>query len=655
MANFENMTLVLEDDEFDNADAVETATDAQPIRPDRLLVEALLKGRTAAIRAALRSDVPQVIHIVSPSPAWALALSREVKLAHPRVRTLTVTEVKKDKNAWIVPEMQTHLMSGVHCLLSTTDQPDLLPLEVEGAIDLRLDLPRIDVPALNRAIRAFCGQRANGIEPEDIEKLDFSHLVMAMRPGSSARNCVRRIKALAEKQRMARSAAQRNPGPRLADLPLPAAVRGWAMSCLDDLNQVWGGTLDPQQLRFAVLEGPPGTGKTMIAEALARSAGWHLVSATMGDWFDSSDGHLGGVSKAIVSFFDSVLETDNCVGFIDELDGLPDRATLDARDRQWWTPIVNLFIKQIDRVRSSGKPVMIIGATNFFERLDAALVRPGRMERHVQVLVPETEDEVRAILAHYLAPDIPASALGSVASIAVGASPAQIEAWIKQARAEARHHDRELTIEDVLDVVAPPDDRHPDEIRAIAIHEAGHAFIATRLGIAVRHVSIIAQGGSGGVTRTVPAGGMLNRQQLEDIVTVAMAGRAADLVLGDLGAHSGAAVDIQLATSLLLRGLCEWGLYDTLGQLDPNSEAAFDFADEAVKRLLHRALKLITLHRQPVLALASELQMRRFLKGDAVKRILDRHAVGEANAAAVAGPSSRKPRKALPNAQVSPK
>ncbi|GEM_PF-3139073 len=258
MANFESITLVLEDDEFDNADAVETATDAQPVRPDRLPVEALLKGRTAAIRAALRSDVPQVTHIVSPSPTWALAFSREAKLAHPEVRTLSVTKVKKDRNAWIVPEMQTHLMSGVHCLLSTTDQSDLLPVEVQGAIDLRLELPRIDVAAPNRAIRAFCGQRANGLALEDIERLDFSDLVMAMRSGSSARNCVRRIKALAEKQRMARGAAQRSAGPRLADLPLPAALRGWAMSCLDDLNQVWGGTLDPQQLRLALLEGPAG-------------------------------------------------------------------------------------------------------------------------------------------------------------------------------------------------------------------------------------------------------------------------------------------------------------------------------------------------------------------------------------------------------------
>jgi cell division protease FtsH len=655
MTNFDNLSLALDDEAFETTDPTDNDTDDEPVRSDRLLVEALLKGNTAAIRAALRSQTPQVIQLVSPSPDWAQALSRAIKSSHAEVRTLTVTELRKDKNEWLVARLQTDLSEGLHTILSTISAPGILPPKVLGAVDLRVELAPIDVAGVNRAIRAFCGQRASGLLPSDIDRLDFLDLVFALRPNSTARDCVKRIKALAENQRYSRLAGLQVIGPRLDDLPLPAAVRGWALGCLDELRQVGEGGLDPQQLRFAVLEGPPGTGKTMIAESLARSAGWHLVSATMGDWFNSSDGHLGGVSKAIVAFFDSVLESDNCIGFIDELDGLPDRATLDARDRQWWVPIVNLFIKQIDRVRSSGKPVMIIGATNYIDRLDAALLRPARMEQRVHVSVPQTEDELRAIFAYYLAPEIPEGELGPVASLAHGASPAQIESWAKEARSWAQHYQRELTIEDVLDVVAPPDHRDPDEIRAVAIHEAGHAFIATMLGIEVKHVSIIARDQSGGVTRTVPPGGMLNREQVENIVTVFMAGRAADLVLGVHGAHSGAALDIEMATSLLMRGLCAWGLYDTLGKLDPASEAAFDFADEAIKRLLHRALKLITQHRQQVMALASELQVRRFLKGEAVRLILDREEAREIAAKASPRSSSRKSRKGLSDAQEHPK
>ena len=275
-------------------------------------------------------------------------------------------------------------------------------------------------------------------------------------------------------------------------------------------------------------------------------------------------------------------------------------------------------------------------ATNYYARLDAALVRPGRLEQRVHIPVPQTEDELRTIFAHYPA-------------------PALIEAWVKQARGMARHDQRILTVEDVMEVVAPPDDRPPNEIRAVAIHEAGHAFVATRLGIGVKYVSIIARGASGGFTQTAPAGGMLSRPQLEDHVTIMMAGRAADLILGDMGAHSGASVDIEMATSLLTRGYCEWGLYDSLGHLDPNSEAAFDFADKAIKRLLNRAIKLITQNRQQVLALATELQARRFLQGHEIKHIIDLHTDDPAPSKTVERPSNRRGRKVETSAKGTPK
>lgn len=655
MPKSETISLLPKANTVDGMDPVESEAEDTSLRPDRLLVEALLKGKTSAIRSVLKSDTPRVIQLISPSVEWAQAISRTIKRSHAGVRTLTVTELRKDKNEWLVGQLEIDLSEGLHTILSTTALPGLLPAKVQGAVDLRVELPPIDVAGVNRAIRAFCGQRASGLVSTDIERLDFLDYVFAMRPHSSARDCVKRIKSLAENQRHSGSAGGKVTGPRLEDLPLPGAVRGWALSCLDELRQVSVGKLDPQQLRFAILEGPPGTGKTMIAETLARSSGWNIVSATMGDWFHSSDGYLGGVSKAIVAFFDAVMENEQTIGFIDEIDGLPDRATLDARDRQWWVPIVNLFIKQIDRVRSSGRKVMIIGATNYADRLDAALVRPLRMEQRVHVPIPETEDEIRAIFAYYLAAEIPASELSVVASVAEGASPAQIEGWVKEARSAAHHNQRDLTIEDVIDAVAPPDQRDPEEIRAVAIHESGHAFIATHLGVGVKHVSIVSRGASGGVTRTFKPGSMLNREQVEDLVTVFMAGRAADLVLGAHGAHSGAALDIEMATGLLMRSFCEWGLYDTLGKLDPKSEAAFDFADETIKRLLHRALKLITQHRHQVLALSGELQVRRFLQGNAVRRIIELHPAAPATAASRSRAKARTSRKIAFDARGNPK
>ena len=158
-------------------------------------------GRTAPVRKALHSDVAQIIQVIAPTPAWARAISKEIQRSHSEVKTLSLTEVKKDRNDWVVPQALSQMISGAHSEFCTTDAPEILPAEVEGTIDLRLDLSKIDGAIVKRAIRDFCGPRPVGLGDEDVEHLDFFDLVMAMRPGSSARDCVRRIKALAEKQR----------------------------------------------------------------------------------------------------------------------------------------------------------------------------------------------------------------------------------------------------------------------------------------------------------------------------------------------------------------------------------------------------------------------------------------------------------------------
>ncbi|KFL30300.1 hypothetical protein JP75_17200, partial [Devosia riboflavina] len=90
---------------------------------------------------------------------------------------------------------------------------------------------------------------------------------------------------------------------------------------------------------------------------------------------------------------DEVLVNEPAIGFMDELDALPNRATLDNRGRDWWTPLINLFLTEIDRVRKSGKKVLLLGATNYYDRLDGALIRPGRLQQRVSVLPPRTEAE----------------------------------------------------------------------------------------------------------------------------------------------------------------------------------------------------------------------------------------------------------------------
>lgn len=107
---------------------------------------------------------------------------------------MSLTEVKNGEKDWLVPQVLSQMISGVHSLFCTTNAPKILPAEIEEAFDLRLDLPEFDAADVKRAIRDFCEQLPVGLGHEDVEHLDLFDLVMAMRPSSLVRDCVRRIR-----------------------------------------------------------------------------------------------------------------------------------------------------------------------------------------------------------------------------------------------------------------------------------------------------------------------------------------------------------------------------------------------------------------------------------------------------------------------------
>src|SRR3546814_617433 len=137
-----------------------------------------------------------------------------------------------------------------------------------------------------------------------------------------------------------------------------------------------------------LLSGPTGVGKTMFAGALARTCGCPLVSASLGEW--QAAGHLGDLLKAMRRTFDEARKCAPCILFIDEIDSFGDRAAFDRHHRDYGIPLVNAFLEELDGVRGRAG-VVVVGATNDPERIDPAIRRPGRLDRTIELGLPDAE------------------------------------------------------------------------------------------------------------------------------------------------------------------------------------------------------------------------------------------------------------------------
>jgi hypothetical protein len=588
-----------------------------------LLLAALQQPEFADLTELVATGPAQFVLIRVPSREWAVALTRHLQTESPAVHARTVTELKKDGNRGLAGELAEFLATGSHLVLVCADPDTLLPADLLAAVDITLNLGPPDAGLVRRAIEQLTDQPVPALEPADIAQLDFNALSAALRPGSTPESCIARLRRASQGSRAPR---REDRGPRLDELPLSPEISAWSSSLLADLRRVEEGTLRPSDLIFPLLDGPPGTGKTLIAGALARSAGWRLVATSVGSWFTANDGYLGGVTRAVTEFFNELLREPNTIGFIDEIDAVPNRAHLAPKDREWWTPVVTLILLQIDRIRRSGKPVLLVGATNYWNRLDPALCRSGRIEQRVTVLPPGSVDEIARIFDHYLEGALDPAVVATAARCAQGWTPADVEAAVRAARSRAAAANRPMEDADLLESVVPPDPRTDAELRAIALHEAGHAVVSLSLGLPVETVSIIASGHSGGFTRGSAGTRVPTRGDLESLVMVMLGGRAADVQLG-AGANAGAEQDLSTATALLLRAMGEFGLYGRLTHTAAPSliRRPDERLEATLQQLLRQAMQLVQHHCAAVLALAEQLLQHRVLDGSAVERIFKAH------------------------------
>ncbi|MHA6730196.1 AAA family ATPase [Devosia sp. A369] len=523
------------------------------------------------------------------------------------------------------------LERGKSVILISQDPERVIVPEALAAADAVITVPHPNLAAIRKTIRAVTGGIVRGLVLSDVEGLGILDFITAIRPGLSARECIGNLRRAALFRREPPQYAAAIP---LEKLAMTGAVSAWAFETLRITRQVTGGKVDVTALRYACLEGPPGTGKTTVAASLAQSAGWAFVSTSVGGWFASSGGHLGDVIRAARRFFDELaLAKGPVVGLLDEIDALPNRATMDPEDASWWTPVITFVLTEIDRLRKSGRPVLLLAATNHFNHLDAALVRPGRLERQVSVL-PPNETERRAMFATCLGGRIGADGLSTLARLSVLATPAKVESWCLSAIAAAEVEDRALQLRDLVDLIAPPSGRSAKKDRSVALHEAGHAIVAHELGLPVAEISILGMGDAAGWVNTRLEDRLLTRDDMEHIASMMLAGRAADMVLGG-GADAGAASDLESVNKLLRAAMLDLGLYGPLTTA-ANSDlrnwqndgvTLWSTIGDEINRLYDRATDIVSRRRGDIFKLVEVLLVERVVTGDRLTEILAADAI----------------------------
>ncbi len=627
----------LEDDEDDFPLATPPVRRPKPPREDamtlfpKVVIEQAL-GRSGMAR--LRGSQSMCLVIETRADDWVNPIERFLRQFGEWDKTVAKTLDQTRRKDDTGPEVLRVLSKGGR-VLGVAGRFGHLPESMVTAADIRVELPPITTELIETVIRRMTRKRVS-VAPE-AARLSFSDLVSCLRAGDSAAAILARL------DRAASSGKSITPigadVPHIRDLHGYGAAKEWALELIEDVEDWRSGKIefDAISSRNAVLTSAPGLGKSTFAKSLAKSLNMPLIATTVGAWFANSPGHLDSVIKQIDQVFASAAAAAPAVLFLDEIDAVPNRATLNSRGADWWLPVITHLLTTLDSAVSGiADKVIVIGATNHGDRLDSALIRPGRLDRLIRIGPPDA-DALAGIMRQHLGADLAGEDLSDAANLAFGATGAHVVAWVRAARRAARNAARTMQMSDLTDVIAPPDHRDPALVERIAAHEAGHAVAGHVGGLgAVLSVSIIEHGNAGGITILDFDGHTPTRAMMEKTVVQMLAGRAAEeILLGEAGPGAGGSASSDLARATralgqlhLSTGLGENMIFRADADGVPGLLAINERASQAVeadlRRLYGKALELIRENAVLVRAVADALLARRHLGPEGFLEVVDR-------------------------------
>jgi len=432
----------------------------------------------------------------------------------------------------------------------------------------------------------------------------------------------------------------------------------------DEVEEIIAFLKDPKKFtklggripKGVLMMGPPGTGKTLLARAIAGEAGVPFFSISGSDFVEM---FVGVGASRVRDLFEQGKKNAPCIIFIDEIDavGRHRGAGLGGgHDEREQT--LNQLLVEMDGFESN-EGVILIAATNRPDVLDPALLRPGRFDRRIVVPRPDVKGRLGILKVHTkrvpLATDVE---LEVIARGTPGFSGADLENLVNEAALAAARIDKDkadmLDFELAKDKVLMGSERKSmiisdREKRTTAHHEAGHALVAKMLPGAdpVHKVTIIPRGRALGVTQQLPTEDRLNltREFAKNQIAILMGGRLAEeIIFGEANVTTGAGNDIEVATDLARKMVCEWGMSEKMGPLtfgkkeeqiflgrefaqhqDYSEQTAIDI-DAEVKRIVlenyERARGILLANLDKLKAIAEALLEHETLDAEDIDRLL---------------------------------
>jgi cell division protease FtsH len=431
----------------------------------------------------------------------------------------------------------------------------------------------------------------------------------------------------------------------------------------EELEEIVEFLKDPQRFsklggqipKGALLVGSPGTGKTLLARAIAGEAGVPFFTISGSDFVEM---FVGVGASRVRDMFEQAKKNAPCIVFIDEIDAVGrhrGHGLGNSNDEREQT--LNQLLVEMDGFEAN-EGIIIIAATNRPDVLDPALLRPGRFDRQVVVPIPDIDGREKILGVHMkkvpLAPDVNGR---TIARGTPGFSGADLANLVNEAALLAARRNKRLVamqeFEDAKDKVMMGAERRSmvmtdDEKKMTAYHEAGHAIVSIHEEASdpIHKATIIPRGRALGMVMRLPERDnySYHRDKMHANLAVSMGGRVAEeLIFGHEKVSSGASGDIQYATDLARNMVTKWGMSDKLGplQYEASQEGYLGMGgtqrtmagadtnkliDAEIKALVESGLKraehVLTTHKDQLELLAQALLEYETLSGDEINQLL---------------------------------